>query len=329
MGATYLKAIFCSKFSDHYTTYARASLWDMLNPLFGCPCCYTDRINAPDGSDGGYFYGYSDERELSDGGPGASTYLPGNGAGEFCDAITTQGYLKATLRLAETSYQYPYAGIGVDLTYPRGVADLSSKTGFCLLYYSTKALRLELDGDYGSGNLFNAIIPASTHWTVKNFAFDPSTFQQEPGRGTAVELTHALASSTTGIHFRLYSPIPDTATAVFGLAQIGFTNECSVATFLTEDLIPEALPGSAQTKLATMPLPFALRIQGHTAALTLERATQGTLDVMDVRGNVQLHLTQGLLETGEHRYPLASLPQGLYFLRWKTTVATYTMKVVL
>ena len=301
---------------------ASASLWDITASVFGS--IGNGQILAPDRTDGGWFFGYSDEKETADGGPGASTYSPGNGVGEFGDAITTQGYLKATLNLVKTTYLYPFTGIGVNFTAdPPAVVDISAKGGICLTYASSKAIKLELAGSYGAYNTFTAAIPAAATWTAKTFNFDATTFKQETGWGTVEVLATVLSSSVTGVHFKFSNSAPTNATAVLDIAQIGFGSECSAASAaaLTVDL-------GTTTPVLSQSVASAVRmnISGRSLAFSGLGKAPVAVEVISLNGQVLSHAS---LNAANATMDLSKVSSGIYLVRANGKNLSMSHKIIL
>ena len=105
--------------------------------------------------------------------------------------------------------------------------DLSSHSGFCVTYKSTKALNLRLGGDgYGEYNLYQATMPKASSWTAKDFAFS-SSFSQESGWGTEVDLDSVLTNLVWSIEFEYSSSTQVTSSAELDILQVGWYGECS------------------------------------------------------------------------------------------------------
>lgn len=67
-------------------------------------------------------------------------------------------------------------------------------------------------------------------------------------------------------------------------------------------------------------------INGNTITMHLDRATQGTIDVLDLFGKPRLHLNEGALIAGDHKFQMSNLSSGVYIVRLNSVQGSLAQK---
>lgn len=263
-----------------------------------------------DGSEkSGYWYDYNDS---NDGGSSGFTFPADvtknewdNFYGPLCEAY---GGLKGTVSLG-AGYDYPYAGIGFNVTGEDQLGgDITSWGGICLTYQSTLGFGIELgvenEKTVTEYNNYKATVPKAASMTVTSFTWEK--FKQGTGWGKIVDQPEVLAK-TAAIKLKFEGTAGTTGD--FIIKQIGSNDICT----------PDAFHGAR-----VAPSSVKAQLSGRTLSFSgINNVAKA--EVINLQGQVVANTSVSKASAMD----LSKLDAGIYMVRVSGKTVNMSQKIVL
>lgn len=291
---------------------AAATMVSALTTWSGPNGDYRVDTGLDDGSDeSGYWYTYADD---ANGGSSAITWpvLTGNGYDDNAldPIIDNCGGLCGNVSLG-AGYDYPFAGLGFNLTGPDQTgADVTSWGGVCITYSASVAPILEVapenEATVTEYNNYMSKLKVAASKTTVNLAW--SDFKQESGWGVTVPQASYLGM-VAAVKVKFSGKAGTSGD--FNIMEVGENGQCSGGG--TEAISAPVAASSVKAMLSGRTLSFS-GINSVAAA-----------EVINLQGQVVL---KGAVSASSS-LNLASLDAGVYMVRVAGKAVNHSQKIVL